>query len=236
MADQVANLQHDELLVFGVPQPGSVLNSHKFPDGLPCEGWPLVYRDAEADNFRFSNDMSAVLNCPMRQSLIASSAEISSFTTVQQFNKSLTVPGQTLSAAGTVLYVVAGGVLSTHATTPGDWQVSVWLNGASGQNIGGCEPVTLLANRTNLAWSIEGIGVVRSVAVPTAATVWGSTIDVRLPSTVPAVMPRLGQVAQNLVAASTIDFYVAGSVASPSNKITLEWAYYTVMYGSSVAT
>jgi len=228
----------DHLQPAPLPDPGgpglqpSHLNFHGFPSGLGCESWPLVYRDAVSRNYVFSNDAGKLINNPLRYSLIAPSAEIASFSTQQQFSKAFTLDAGVLNVMGAALVVEFGGVLSTHATTPGNWTIFSLLGAAQGLiNVG---PITLLASQSARRWSARGGCTVLTVGA--SGTVQPTPMAMVLPVATPVLLGTSSASPFDLTAALLVRMFVNGTVAHADNKITMDWANIYVSYpGGTVA-
>jgi hypothetical protein len=238
MADVHAPLKHPTTaaLAPAPPVPYTAWNEALgFASGLSPYRLAVAYESGAPNaNLVLTNEI-VLVNNPCRMSLVATSAELANFTAPVKFNKSIPLAAGVLNSIGTTLRIRAGGRLSTHATTPGSWGYSVWLNDfPSGQNLGGSNPITLTAAVTDVSWSIDAVGITRSGG--TSGIVFPGTVDVAVPAPNPPQIVRLGTVGQNLTLTSTIDFWVQGSVSSASNRTTLEWAYVDIAYPSNFVT
>src|SRR5262245_11127702 len=104
MADTAIVLKHlQDAGLDPVPKlPYTALNAHKVADGLGLDRLPIVVLDSATHNVAATDNVPFLINAPMRQTLIATSAAIANSSTATLFNKFLTISGDNLTALNKV--------------------------------------------------------------------------------------------------------------------------------------
>jgi hypothetical protein len=162
--------RHLAIFGFSPTAPGEPddLNGHMLEDGLGKDYWGQIYLDSEATNEALSNDGRAWTNCPLRYSLIASSAAIANTTTPSYFSKTITIPAPSanflgINVAGTMVRVTAMGSMGTKASSPGGL-VNAGIYRPTGNLVfGEAGAVPAFAGGLGGAgWAIQSISTVRT--------------------------------------------------------------------------
>lgn len=152
-------------------------DEHKLADGLGRDFWMQAYLDSDSQNEVLTNDGKALVNAPLYMSLITSATPLTGTGTLT-FNKTLVLPtgclvSSPISPAGVVLRAIAGGQISTKASSPGG--ISLSLRASDGTftvHMAAVYASALLANQTDRRWSLAAAMTIRAASVISAPTNW----------------------------------------------------------------
>lgn len=160
--------------------------------------------------------VDTTINSPIsghtRYAQVNDSAAVANTVTQTAFNKTFTIPGNSL-AVGDLIKIRAFGKYSA-VSNPG---LSLRIR-IGGTVMYGMTP-SGIPNGTDIPWFIEAMGVVRAIGAggTVAVTIWGGAIY-----TTGAGVPTILSLSVDTTGGRVVDLTAEWSVASPSNTVTMQ--------------